>query len=657
MEKIFAQNGLLASHLDGYEARPGQEEMAVAVAGLIGSLDEVNNDQPSPATSLVIEAETGLGKTLAYLIPAVLSGRRVVVSTNTRNLQDQLIEREIPFIRKYIDQDFKAMAVKGRQNYLCLYRWHQFCAVGQGELFPDSLREKISLWLDKTRYGDRAELDWTGADSSIWQDICCQSHFCLGGDCPDAHHCFLNKLRRDAAACRLLVVNHHLFFSDLAVKQSGYGEVLPRYEVVIFDEAHHVENVAGHFFGRSLSRYQVRELAADIERSCLAGQGRQKNKELISMSQAISGRMGQLMALFPAKQGRFPLAMDNNSPLSEGRDKLAMALTKLAEALDNMGGTSEPWQQFSGRCRDILKRLEFILAEKFNDLPVEEELHIYWFERREKNLIISATPVDIGKDLQETLFADALACVFTSATLTSNGEFSYFLKRTGLSDDTISLSFSSPFPYREHSLIYIPGDDFPQPSAAGYQKKLHEQMKELVSLSRGRALVLFTSFAALDAAWHVLRDELDYPIFRQGEMPRHVMLKKFINQTEAVLFAVASFWEGVDVPGESLSMVIIDKLPFEVPTDPVIMARMGRIKNEGGNPFFDFQVPQAILTLRQGAGRLMRRASDRGVIAILDIRLFSKGYGKRFLRSLPPSPVVRELEKVENFFAHNGEGK
>lgn len=653
MEEIFAHKGLLASHLDGYETRPAQEEMAVAVAELLSSLDAImDSDQPPPPMSLVVEAETGLGKTLAYLIPAVLSGRRVVVSTNTRNLQDQILEREIPFIRKYIDPGCKAMSVKGRQNYLCLYRWHQFCATGQGELFSESRSEKISSWLDKTRYGDRAELDWIGADSSLWQNICCQSHFCLGGDCPDAHHCFLNRLRRDAAACRLLVVNHHLFFSDLAVKKSGYGEVLPRYEVVIFDEAHHIETVAGHFFGRSLSRYQVRELSADIERSCLAEQGLKKNKELISMSQAISGRMEQLMAMFPAKQGRYPLSgMLADSPLLAGRNKLAMALTKLAETLDKMGGSSEPWQQFAGRCRDMQERLEFILAETVAEPAVAEELYIHWFERREKNLLISATPVDIAKELQKTLFSNLQACVFTSATLTSNGDFSYFVKRMGLCDDTPALTFPSPFPYRENSLLYIPGDDFPQSLAPGYQKKLHDKIRDLISLSKGRALVLFTSFAALDAAWHVLRDELDYPLLRQGDMPRHVLLKKFTNHTEAVLFAVASFWEGVDVPGESLSMVIIDKLPFEVPTDPVIMARVERIKNEGGNPFVAFQVPRAIITLRQGAGRLMRRSSDRGVIAILDIRIFSKGYGKRFLRSLPPSPVVRDMEAVEEFFA------
>lgn len=653
MEEIFAPEGLLASHLDYYEPRPGQGKMAAAVAKLLSGLDEIDSNYSSPALSLVIEAETGLGKTLAYFIPAVLSHRRVVVSTNTRNLQDQILEREIPFIQKYIDSEFKAMVVKGRQNYLCLYRWHQSCAVGQGQLFSGSLQTKISSWLDKTRYADRAELNEIKADSSLWKSICCQSHSCLGKDCPDAHRCFLNRLRRDAASCRLLVVNHHLFFSDLAVKRSGYGEVLPSYEVVIFDEAHHIENVAGHFFGRSLSRYQVRELSADIERSCLAEPYRRKNKELISMSQAISGRMEQLMALFPVKPGRFLLSelMLADSPLPAGRDSLAVALTRLGKALEQTDSNQEPWQQLAGRCWDILKQLEFILGEGFNDLPAEEELYIRWFEKKEKNLILSATPIDIATELQKTLFSALLACVFTSATLTSNGDFSYFFKRIGLSAETPSLTFPSPFPYQENCLLYIPGDDFPQPSASGYQKELHAQIKELISLAGGRTLVLFTSFAALDAAWHVLQDELDYPLFKQGEIPRNVLLNKFTDQTEAVLLATASFWEGVDIPGESLSMVIIDKLPFEVPTDPVIMARIERIKHEGGNPFFDFQIPRAVLTLRQGAGRLMRRASDQGVIAILDIRLFSKGYGKRFLRSLPPSPVVRDTKAVAKFFA------
>ena len=305
MEKIFGPGGVLARHLPGYEPRFGQQEMATAIGELLtGPVDA--EDAGTLAASLVVEAETGLGKTLAYLIPAVLSGKKVVVSTNTRNLQDQILEREIPFIRRYVEPELKAICVKGRQNYLCLYRWHQQCSGDQGELFAGSAAEKISSWIDRTRFGDRAELDWLSFASPLWRKICCQSHFCLGGDCPDGRRCFLNHLRREAASCRLLVVNHHLLFSDLAVRQGGYGEVLPRYEVVIFDEAHHVEKVATRFFGRSFSRYQLKDLAADIERSSGEGLGPEQRRELLRRTNALTGRMEQFTALFPARRGRFP---------------------------------------------------------------------------------------------------------------------------------------------------------------------------------------------------------------------------------------------------------------------------------------------------------------------------------------------------------------
>lgn len=651
MEDIFGPNGLLALHLQGYEPRPGQQEMAAAVFDLLSSAADMNEEEPIRAQSLVVEAETGLGKTLAYLIPAVLSGRRVVISTNTRNLQDQILKREVPFIREYIEPHLEALCVKGRQNYLCLYRWQQLYA-GQGELFDDSAGKRLAAWIEQTRFADRAELDWLPAQSPLWQNICCQSQFCLGSDCPEGSRCFLNRLRREAAASRLLVVNHHLLFSDLAVRQGGYGEVLPRYETVVFDEAHHVENVASQFFGRSFSRFQIIDLTADLERSCLAELNRKERENLLKKIHALSGRMEQFSSFFPSERGRFPLRelLVSGSGLMDKRDGLLRALGRLEENLDEIGRGEELWAQYSLRCRDLLEQLEFITAEHFDDLPENENRYIEWFERKEKNLILSATPVDVSEELQASLFSSVAACVFTSATLTTGGNFSYFFQRMGLPEETPALSFSSPFDYAQQTRLYVPGDDFPEPADQGYQKALHENIDVLIRMADGRALVLFTSFKALEAAWHALEGNLSYPLLRQGEAPRYELLRRFSSQTDTVLFAVASFWEGVDIPGESLSLVIIDKLPFEVPSDPVIMARMNRIKAEGGNPFHTFQVPRAILTLRQGVGRLMRSTKDCGVIAILDVRLFSKGYGKRFRGSLPPSPVVRELGEVERFF-------
>ena len=654
MEEIFGPQGLLACHLSDYESRPGQQEMAEAVADLLACENgpPFNDEVQARANCLVVEAETGLGKTLAYLVPAVRSGRKVVISTNTRNLQDQILKREIPFIRRYIDPDLKAMCVKGRQNYLCLYRWHQLTGGGQHELFANNEFDDINGWLETTVFADRIELPWLHGNSALWQKLCCLSHFCLGSDCPDATGCFLNRLRREAAASRLLVVNHHLLFSDLAVRRSGFGEVLPRYESVIFDEAHHLENVATTFFGFSFSRYQVIDLIADIERSLQNKSRSAKKQQVLSAAGSLGGLTEQFVARFPREKGRFLLAdlLTEQPELEQAKDTVLAALNSLADGLDTIKGQDEPWEQYMQRCLDLVQRLENITAHFFDADSEQEQHYIHWFERTDKNLTLSATPIDVADDLQATLFTNVDHCVFTSATLSTGGSFSYFNKWLGIAKDTKCCSFPSPFDYANRCLLYIPNNQFPEPNAPGYREKLHDQIKTLLTMSQGRALVLFTSFSAMDNAFHSLHNELDFPMLRQGTASRHELLNRFAGETDSILFAVASFWEGVDVPGESLSMVIIDKLPFEVPSDPVIMARINRIKAVGGNPFFDFQVPRAILGLRQGVGRLMRRTGDRGVMAVLDVRLYSKGYGRRFMTSLPEAPVSRDLQDVEKFF-------
>ena len=647
---VFTPDGLLARHLPGYEPRPGQLEMAEAIEELLSRA--VESEECMGAEALAIEAETGLGKTLAYLVPAIFSGGRVVISTNTRNLQDQILHREIPFLRKYIAPGLKAVCVKGRQNYLCLYRWHQHAAAAQQELFSGADRERMAAWLETTRFGDRAELEWLSSSSPMWQKVCCLSHFCPGADCPEQQRCFLNRLRRTAASSQLLIVNHHLLFSDLAVRRNGYGEVLPRYQAVIFDEAHHVEKVATQFFGRSVSRYQILDLAADCERQALVSLDAGQRQGVLAHVQTMLGRVEALAAQFPARKGRFPLR-----EIWQDRPEVVRHSDMLVKELEGLSGflhdlkAGEPWNQYSDRARILQEELSFITGGIEMDLPEGEHHHIHWFERTQKNLVFSATPVDIATELQETLFATTPACVFTSATLTAGGDFTYFFSRVGLDQDTRALTFSSPFAYRDRTLLYIPDQGFPEPGAPGFEQQSHEQMEALIRAAAGRALVLFTSFAAMEKAHTVLADRIGYPVLCQGQAPRHELLERFSGQTESVLLGVASFWEGVDIPGESLSLVIIDKLPFEVPSDPVIMARINKLKLEGKNGFFAFQVPRAILGLRQGVGRLMRRSTDRGVIAILDIRLLTKGYGKRFMRSLPPSPLVREIKAVQTFFS------
>ncbi|MBM9616267.1 ATP-dependent DNA helicase [Desulfobulbus rhabdoformis] len=651
MEQFFGPQGILAQKLAGYECRPDQLRMAQAVDDLLMAGDDPSEGM---AASLVIEAETGLGKTLAYLIPAVLSGKRVVVSTHTRNLQDQILLKEIPLILKHIDPGLNALCVKGRQNYLCLYRYHQLLTERADGALEAEEKERLEAWLPTTFYGERAELDWLSGSSPLWHKICCQSHFCLGANCPEAMDCFLNRLRRDAANSRVLIVNHHLLFSDLAVRRSGYGEVLPRYESVIFDEAHHVEQVATSFFGFSFSRYQVVDLAADLERSAQSELSEGTLSRLLTAIGRVLNSVERFAAVFPMERGRFPLTTEiiEQPSVRQAHNDLHAALNHLMEALDPLGGGDSVWRQYLDRTQDLTARLERLLAEQFDDLPAEEIPFTYWFERSERNLTLCATPVDVALELQASLFSTVRHCIFTSATLTTGGKFTYFLDRVGLSSETPTLSLASPFDYAGRTLIYVPPPSCPEPNAPGYVEAIHQNLEQLIHHARGRSLCLFTSFAAMDRAASFLEGRLPYPLLVQGDAPRRRLLETFSRQTETVLLAVASFWEGVDIPGEALSLVVIDKLPFEVPSDPVIMARVNRIKALGGNPFIKFQIPRAILTLRQGVGRLMRTAEDRGVIALLDTRLFTKGYGRQFRQSLPPSPLTREMDEVAAFFEH-----
>ena len=650
MHDIFADGGILSTHLKGYSCRPGQLQMAESVENML----EADREEGKEASCLVVEAETGLGKTLAYLIPAILSGRKVVVSTNTRNLQDQILHREIPFIIRYLAPGLKALCVKGKQNYLCLYRWHQLVSAAQEELFSESRQQKINEWIENTRYGDRTELDWLPGNAPLWQKICCQSHFCLGNACPDGSACFLSRLRRDAADSDLLVVNHHLLFSDLVVRKTGFGEVLPRYETVLFDEAHHLEQVATQFFGFTFSKFQTLDLAGDIERSAQIDLAGEVLTDIQAAVNELVGAIEQFTFFFPPEKGRFAIAWDSpifSKTLEQGNHLVAV-FSRLSERIKAVKEKQDgPWEQYGQRAEELCGRLKQIMAISSCEEEGEMPSYISWYERGERNITLSASPVEVAADLHKTLYAHVAHCLFTSATLTASGTFHYLYASLGLPAETPSLRLPSPFDYKRRTLLYIPPRRFPAPTESGYQQAVYARMEELIGLAHGRALLLFTSFQAMEGALSYLERRLDFPLFMQGQAPRHTLLRQFCQQIDSVLLAVASFWEGVDVPGEALSLVVMDKLPFEVPSDPVIMARIKRIQEMGGNPFFEFQIPRAIFTLRQGAGRLMRSATDRGVIAVLDARLTGKSYGRQFLKSLPPSPVVDDLDKVALFFS------
>ena len=656
MQEIFSRNGLLAQRLPRFEARPGQLAMAEALASLLAE-DMEGEYSFSGARLLMVEAETGIGKTLAYLIPAILSGRRIVISTATLNLQDQILNKEIPLVEKVLGIDIPALCIKGRQNYLCHYRWFQHRATSQMSLLEDTEGDGIDAWLDTTETGDRAELSWLPDRSVLWPKISAQSNQCLGSECPESASCFVNQLRRRAGAARLLIVNHHLFFSDLALRSAGHGEVLPRYEGVIFDEAHHIENVATQFFGKTFSQYQLLDLFTDIERQAGLDLDPAGTDLLLGTVEGVRQRIDHFVRLFPEERGRYHLdaLVDKISPVSWKAEieQISAALSRLRQQAESHEGRGEGWAVLGKRIAELQANLEEIaIMESGGGIH-----NVHWYERRERAIVLSATPVEVAGHLQRSLYQTVRYCVMTSATLSSAGSFTYVRDRLGLGEETAFLRFDSPFDYRNRTLLYVPESGFPEPTARDFQGLVNERVLEILKLSRGRALVLFTSFKAMDGMADFLDGRLDYPVLVQGRASRQTLLNIFRDTTDSVLLAVASFWEGVDVPGESLSCVIIDKLPFEVPTDPVLMARIQIISDKGGKPFFDFQVPRAILSLRQGVGRLMRAATDRGVIAIMDVRLFSKGYGWMFLKSLPPSPVVRSLEDLAGFFsARGGEG-
>ncbi len=647
MADIFGPDGLLARCLPDYEPRPGQLAMAEAVARTLAM-----PFTDGPANCLLAEAGTGTGKTLAYLVPAVLSGQKVVVSTATKTLQDQILDKEIPFIRRHLLPGLRAVCVKGRENYLCLHRWQQVTSHPQPGLFdrPEAI-QRLRDWVATTASGDRAELEWLADDAPLWREVSATTAQCLGTACPDYSACFITRLRQQAAACRILVVNHHLFFSDLALRRFGNAEVLPRYESVIFDEAHHLEAIAGQYFGVSFSQYQLLDLAADIRKAAAAAE--HGTPEADKAARGLEAQAKRLLALFPNRPGRHPLApltSELGTAWEAMLDETALFLERAAGLCQDRSRGNAPWSVLAERCRSLAATLETFRPGG------ESGNRVYWYERRQRSVHLAATPVEVAPELEE-FYTWTRSVVLTSATLSVGGSFGYVSKRLGLPGSTETAVLDSPFDHRANALLYVPDDRFPLPGSPSFVAACATRIGELLELSGGRALVLFTSISAMRRVHEHLATTLPYPLLLQGEAPRHLLLERFRNDTRSVLLAVASFWEGIDVPGESLSCLIIDKLPFEVPSDPVLKARIARIEAEGGNPFLDLQVPRAILALRQGVGRLLRHRGDRGVIAILDRRLYTKGYSKRFRASLPDFPVCRELRPVADFFATTGQNR
>ena len=647
MEEVFGPQGLISQAHPEYEYRPGQVEMARAVMRAF-----------EDRRHLIVEAGTGTGKTLAYLVPAVaaaLGGRgRVIVSTGTKNLQEQLMEKDIPFLQSVLPKGFKAAYMKGRNNYVCLHR------LGRSESSPvlDGLDEvdyfdEVLHWAKTSFAGDRAELSNLPESLSFWRHIDARAETCLGQKCVDFEPCFITRMRNRAQEAEIIVVNHHLFFADLALRNNMYGSVLPDYSAVILDEAHLIEDVASEYFGAQVSNYQIDDLIRDV--GATPYDDAQADREITKISSRVMRFADSFFMGFRegrAEEGRYPIVPGTfarrngdreieSTPLGDLYLALDGALTRLETTLDALKEKPPEVDNLVRRIRQTRSELQFIVTG-------ENKKFVYWLERRGRGIFVRASPIDVSAILEDRLFEKIDTVVLTSATLSSAGNFAFIRERLGL-DKADDLIAQSTFDFRSQALLYLP-PKMPDPRSTEWARAAAEEVVKIVNATEGRAFVLSTSLSGMQALYDMAMPEIEYPCLIQGSASKGRLLERFRQTPNAVLFATSSFWQGVDVRGEQLSCVIIDKLPFAVPTDPIVAARQRYIEDEGGSSFFEYSVPQAIISLKQGLGRLIRSTTDRGVLAVLDPRLKTKSYGRLFLNSLPPCRVTSRTEDLASMF-------
>jgi ATP-dependent DNA helicase DinG len=629
--QFFVRGGLLSRWHPNYEFRPGQLEMAEAVESALAE-----------GRHLIVEAGTGTGKTLAYLVPAILSGKRVVVSTGTKNLQEQLFYKDIPFLQQHFKQPVRACYMKGRANYLCRQKLYD----ADREAILDGLEEisdyhTIRQWEAKTETGDRVELRKLPERSTAWAKLDARRELCTGQKCQQFERCFITLMHQRAFDSDIIVVNHHLFFADLAVKNNEAEGIIPEYDAVIFDEAHELEDVAGQYFGMSVSNYQFDEMVRDV--SAVAARKSIASPELDRILTALGEHATRFFALFGDAEGRRGFSGQNAFLKEYGEQyrDVVLSLELLATHMKLINSAPDEVIPLVRRTEEIAGALQFWME------PSDPNV-VYWMERRGRGCFLQATPIDVASKLQETLFDSVDTVVLTSATLAVSGGFAFAEKRLGLRYAR-ELVVHSHFDYEQQSLLYVP-QHLPDPRNAAFTAHAADEIVSLLRLSQGRAFVLFTSYQQMRLVYDRVSLEVEYELLIQGSAPRNALLEDFKSTPNCVLFATSSFWQGVDVPGEQLSCVIIDKLPFAVPSDPVVEARVRRIREEGGEPFYDYQIPQAAIALKQGFGRLIRSRSDRGVLALLDNRITKQRYGQVFFDSLPDYRFTTRRADVESFF-------
>jgi ATP-dependent DNA helicase DinG len=662
LHQFFAPGGVLAGSHPAYEFRRGQLQMAQAVEQ---ALEEKRH--------LIVEAGTGTGKTLAYLLPVIRSGKRVIISTGTKNLQEQLFYKDIPFLEQALFGEsssgprLSVCYMKGRNNYLCRKKLYDLTdqPVLSGLEEIEQYRA-ISAWEKTTSTGDRAELAELPEASALWHKLDARADACIGQKCSEWERCFVTEMRRKGMESDIIIVNHHLFFADLAIKLQAEGApdagILPEAAAVIFDEAHELEDVAGNYFGISVSNLRVEDLTRDVEASM------QRNRML---SVSLSGALGSLreksqffFSLLPPGEGRFAFETRREFLEENGDEFLAFnqSLTRLAGELEALPQKPEESFNFVRRIQELQVQLGFALES-------DDRNTVFWIERRggrgrtnstqrhkdakevfqiRQNVFLQATPIDVGPILRECLWSKLECAVLTSATLAVGNGFEYIRQRLGLEHARESI-LPSHFDYESQALFYVP-PDLPDTRTPQFTAKAAERIRRLLEITRGRAFVLFTSYAQMNDIYQRLLGELEFPMLRQGDAPKSALLEEFRLTPNAVLFATSSFWQGVDVQGEQLSCVIIDRLPFAVPSDPVVAARVKAIDADGGNAFFQYQVPSAVITLKQGFGRLIRSLHDRGLLVLLDNRILKKQYGRVFIESQPNYKRTTDMRVVEEFF-------
>jgi len=632
--ELLGPDGPLARHIPGFAPRSQQQAMAVAVASALRD-----------NRVLLAEAGTGTGKTFAYLVPALLSGGRVIISTGTRNLQDQLYYQDLPVVRRALGVAVRIAMLKGRANYLCLHRLAVAEADGRW-LSREQAADfaKIHAWAGRTRRGDIAEVSEVAEDSPIWPQVTSTVDNCLGQGCPCFQACHLVKARREAHEADILVINHHLFFADMAIKEAAFAELLPGADAFILDEAHQLPDVASHFFGLSLSSRQFIELARDT-----AVEQRRDAPDAAALTeygQRLEQAVAELRLALGDESRRAPWRAVSEQPeVMAAIEGLQGVIEKLRPVLQEASVRGKGLENCYKRSVDLATRLACL-----TQTAGEESIH--WFETRARGFTLSLTPLEIASTFHERMALYESAWVFTSATLAVGDDFAHFAARLGL-DEPTTLRLDSPFDFSRNALLYHPSQ-LPEPASPRYTEALVEAVLPVLAASRGRAFLLFTSYRALREAAAALAGRLDYPLLIQGSLPRGQLLIRFRELGNAVLLGTASFWEGVDVRGEALSCVIIDKLPFAAPGDPVLQGRIEAIRRRGDDPFLEYQIPHAVITLKQGAGRLIRDVHDRGVLMLCDPRLLSRSYGRVFLDSLPPMARTRRIEQVQRFFAAEG---